>query len=378
MILVVDENIPQGKEAFGNFGQVISAPGRKITNDMLTNVDALIVRSITNVNEELIKNTPVKFIGTATIGTDHVDKNYLQNKGIQFADAAGCNAYSVAEYVVASINKYVLNTGKKFNELSIGIIGCGNVGSKVARFADALDMKTIINDPPLERKNGEKFFQTLDEALSADVITFHVPLNKTGIDKTVHLLNAQNINKIKPGAMLINSSRGAVVCNESLLNRIKNKNDLFTVLDVWENEPNINIELLEKVNFGTPHIAGYSFEGKINGTKIIHDKLAEFLGVNSDWLPDYPDIQVDEFTFNSTGNFELELDKLITAIYNIGSDSEQLKKYHPDETEPLGKYFDKLRKEYPVRREFNNYKVKITPAENSIKELLKRLRFAVE
>lgn len=377
MKLVVDENIPQGKEAFGQFGEIVLSGGRNITNEMVKEADVLIVRSITQVNEQLLKNSNVKFVGTATIGTDHVDKIYLEKSGIQFADAAGCNAFSVAEYVLYAINQFLSINNKKYEELSIGIIGYGNVGSKVAKFAEALGMKVIINDPPLERLTQDKNFRSLDEALAADIITFHVPLNKTGIDKTVHLLNEDNINKIKSGAMLINSSRGPVVKNETLLNRLKDKNDLFSVLDVWEGEPKLNNELLGRVNIGTPHIAGYSYEGKINGTTIIYNKLCEYLKKETNWAPQYPQISVNEFEFDTSNNFEIEFDKLTKKIYDINSDSDKLKKSLFLEAEQQPKYFDELRKKYHIRREFNNYSIRLSSSSKIVKEILENLRFNV-
>ncbi len=377
MKLVVDENIPQGKEAFGKFGDIVLAHGRTISNEMLKDADVLIVRSITKVDEQLLNSTKVKFVGTATIGTDHVDKSYLEKENIYFADAAGCNAFSVAEYVVCAINQYLEKFNKNFTELTIGVIGYGNVGSKVVRFAEALGMKVLINDPPLERNSTEKIFCSLDETLSADVITFHVPLNKSGIDKTVHLLNEASINKIKSGTMLINSSRGPVIDNNTLLKRLKKKSDLFAVLDVWEGEPNFIPELLELVDIGTPHIAGYSFEGKINGTKIIHDKLCAFLKIKKDWQPNYPAIENDTLLFNTGNNFENEFNLLTKNIYDISRDSSDLKKSLLPGIESREKYFDELRKKYYIRREFLNYYIKQTQKNDRVKEILEKLRFNV-
>ena len=378
MKLTVDENIPQGKEAFGKFGEIVLSNGRKITNDMLKDTDVLIVRSITNVNRELLKNTNVRFVGTATIGTDHIDKEYLANENIRFADAAGCNAYSVAEYIICSMLQYLVPADIKFKDTSIGIIGCGNVGSKVAGFVKSLGMKVFMNDPPLQRKGGDNIYCSFDDAAAADIVTFHVPLNKTGIDKTYHLLNETNIDKIKSGALLINSSRGPVIKNDALLKRLKDRSDLFTVLDVWENEPNFDPELLKFVNYGTPHIAGYSFEGKMNGTKIIHDKLCEFLNSDSDWQPLYPEIEKKNFQFNSNNNFEIELNKLTKEIYGISFDSDNLKKSLSFDNDSRGKYFDELRKKYYTRREFNNYSVEIIPQNEEVKNKLKALRFNIK
>ena len=375
MKLVVDENIPQGKEAFGRFGEITLSGGREIRNEMLRDTDILIVRSITQVNEKLLKDTKIKFVGTATIGTDHVDKSYLEKENICFADAAGCNAFSVAEYVIGAITQYLIQNKKSFSDLSIGVVGCGNVGTKVVRFAKAMGMNVLINDPPLERETGDKIFCSLDDALQADVVTFHVPLNKTGIDKTYHLINETNIDKIKSGAMLINSSRGPVVENDVLLRRLIENEDLFTVLDVWEGEPNLNKELLNIVNIATPHIAGYSLEGKLNGTKIIYDKLCEFLKVRPEWQPDYPVIETDSFTFGSADVFENEFDKLTKNIYNINLDNNNLKASLKIDDEQRPKYFDELRKKYRIRREFSNYTVNLLESEKTLKERLNSLRF---
>ncbi len=377
MKLVVDENIPQGKEAFETFGDVVFSAGREINNNLLKDADALIVRSITQVNEELLKNTKVKFVGTATIGTDHIDKNYLEKSGIHFAVAAGCNAFSVAEYVICAINQYLTTTKKTFSDITIGVVGCGNVGSKVVKFSKALGMNVLINDPPIERVSKDKIFCTLDEILSADIITFHVPLNKTGIDKTVHLLNETNLDKIKSGAMLINSSRGPVVKNDALLKRLKEKSDLFSVLDVWEGEPVLTEELLDLVNIGTPHIAGYSYEGKMNGTAIIYNKLCDFLGKGKNWEPVYPPIEKTNFLFNPQNNFEEEFNKLTSGIYNILFDSKNLKNSLSVEKDLRPKYFDDLRKKYYIRREFKNYSVNLLQNDEILKEILINLRFTL-
>jgi len=375
MKLVVDENIPQGKEAFETFGDVVFSAGREINNKLLKDAEVLIVRSITQVNEDLLRDTNVKFVGTATIGTDHIDKNYLENSGIRFADAAGCNAFSVAEYVLCAINQYLITAKKSFSDMTIGVVGCGNVGSKVVKFAKALGMNVLINDPPLDRISPEKKFCSLDEALSADIITFHVPLNKTGIDKTVHLLNETNLEKIKSGAMLINSSRGPVVKNDALLKRLKGKRDLFTVLDVWEGEPKLSEELLYIVNIGTPHIAGYSYEGKMNGTAIIYNKLCDFLGKEKKWEPVYPPIEKTSFLFDATKNFEEEFNKLTSSVYNVLFDSKNLKDSLSIEKNLRSKYFDDLRRKYYIRREFKNYSIKLSQDNEKIKEILTNLRF---
>lgn len=374
--IIVDENIVFAKEAFALFGNVTLLSGREINNSILKDADILIVRSITKVDKELLKNTPVKFVGTATIGTDHIDLEYLKKNKIAFADAKGCNAYSVAEYLIVSL----LNLSVRFNftlkEKSIGIVGVGNVGSKVAKFADALGMKVLLNDPPLQRAGNNNSFVSLDEILNADIITLHVPLNLSGIDRTYHLFDKKKLMELKDGTILINTSRGAVIKNQELLEIIDTKK-LKVVLDVWENEPDINIDLLNKVIIGTPHIAGYSLEGKINGTKMIFDALADYLNLNIsfNFTKEAPTNSL--LSFEKSETIEKDLDQIISKIYPIRRDDKLMRKMLNMSREERIKYFDLLRKDYPIRREFNNYRVELKNFDGKTKNILTNLRFNI-
>ncbi|MFN3693868.1 MAG: 4-phosphoerythronate dehydrogenase [Ignavibacterium sp.] len=224
MKIIVDENIAFAKEAFSLFGDVVLLPGREITNETLKNADVLIIRSVTDVNEKLLSNTSVKFVGTATIGTDHIDLDYLKSMDITFADAKGCNAYAVAEYFLTALLKVCSDEDISLQNKSIGVIGVGNVGSKVAGFSELLGLKVLKNDPPLQRENPDENFYSLDEVLQCDIITLHVPLTLEGEDKTYHLLNAENFEVLKDGSILINTSRGAVIDNQALRKVINQKN----------------------------------------------------------------------------------------------------------------------------------------------------------
>lgn len=376
MNLLIDENVAFAGTAFSQFGNVKLVHGRKITNELLTNADILIVRSITQVDEFLLKGTPVKFVGTATIGTDHIDVNYLNSKNITFADAKGCNAYSVAEYVVAALLNLAVRFDFKLKNKSIGIVGVGNVGSKVADFFSALGMKVFLNDPPLKRMGDNRDFVEIDEILKCDIITIHTPLNLAGIDKTFHLFDNKVLSKLKNNTILINSARGAVIDNKALTNIIDKKN-LKVVLDVWENEPGIDEHLLKKVILATPHIAGYSYEGKVNGTKMIYDALCKYLNQDKtyDFKPDSP--EKNKIEFNYTDNIEVSLNNLITQIYSIKNDDIKMRKSSVMDLKERSEYFDLLRKNYPVRREFNNYTITAASISKNIKALLKKLRFEI-
>lgn len=374
--ILVDENIAFANSAFNHFGEVILTPGREITNKSLKNIDVLIVRSITNVNEELLHNTSVKFVGTATIGTDHIDLDYLESQKIYFAYAKGCNAYSVAEYVVAALLNLAVRFDFKLKKKSIGIVGVGNVGSKVALFAEALGMKVLLNDPPLKRIGDKRNFAELNEILKCDIISLHTPLNISGIDKTFHLISKENLDKIKDGTILINTSRGAVINNDDLLKVIETKH-LKVVLDVWENEPDFNEELLKKVLIGTPHIAGYSYEGKVNGTKMIYNSLCKFL--HKEPAFDFNLIKPNNYKLHLTSENSLEkrLNNLVSQVYPIKRDDDKMKKSALMSVLERKKYFDLQRKNYPLRREFDNYSVVLDKTETENRRLIDKLRFKI-
>lgn len=376
MKIVVDENITYAKEAFSDFGDVQLVDGRKITNQQLINVDALIARSITDVNSNLLSGTKVKFVGTATIGSDHIDLNYLKKNNIVFADAKGCNADSVAEYVFTVLLKIAVDEKIKLNGKTIGVVGIGNIGSRVVKIAEAFGMKVLKNDLPLERKGIGENYVSLDEILHADIITLHVPLNKGEEDNTVHLLNEKNLMRIGGKTILINTSRGAVIDNDALNNIIPDKK-LSNILDVWENEPRVNIDLLNITKIGTAHIAGYSLEGKVNGTKMIYEALCNLTGKTPYWKPALPEVKNKEIVLDDSKSDELKLYNLLRTVYDIEADDKRMKNMLKVNEEERGNYFDRLRKEYPLRREFFNYTIRLRKEEHHLKKILETLRFKV-
>ncbi|HIE44486.1 MAG TPA: 4-phosphoerythronate dehydrogenase [Candidatus Omnitrophica bacterium] len=359
MRIVADENIPYVKEAFSSIGEVITLPGRNITKETLKNTHILLVRSITRVDRELLEGSSLRIVATATIGTDHLDKEYLNKRGIHYASAPGSNANSVAEYVVAAL----LSLSEEYNFTmtgkTIAVIGVGNVGSRVVNKVEALGLKVLQNDPPLARKTGKSCYLPIEEVLDSDIVTLHVPLTYEGEDATFHMVSEQFILRMKRGAILINASRGKIV-DESALHRAIDANRLKSVvLDVWENEPEIDVGLLKKVNIGTPHIAGYSFDGKVKGTEMIYRAVCEFLGRKPSWIPRLPPSPNPEVRIETTqkGSFEPILHKVIRTVYDIEADEAKFRGILDVPHERRGQYFDSLRKNYPVRREFYNTKV---------------------
>lgn len=377
MKLVIDENISFAEEAFGNFGDIILLNGRKIDNKILKDADALIVRSITNVDEALLKNTGVKFVGTATIGTDHIDLDYLNQKNIVFTSAAGCNSYAVTEYVFTAVSSIIHNKRIEKGNFTLGIVGFGNIGSKVARYAESMGIETCISDPPLERKGIPQKFQPLKKVLESDIITFHVPLNMDGEDRTYHLLDEANLQLLNPGTILINSSRGPVVDNKALLKRLQKENDLYAVLDVWENEPDFIPDLLENIIYGTPHIAGYSLEGKVNGTKIVYDALCKFFGLESGWSPTLPSVEKNIIDLDESKSKLEILYSIFENVYSINEDDLLLRNSLNMAAEQKKEYFDKLRKNYKYRRELNNYKLRFLDSRTDEHDWLKEFRLKI-
>lgn len=376
MNLIVDENIAFAQQAFSGFGNVKFVDGRSLTNSDVKDFDILIIRSVTKVDERLLQTSKIKFVGTATIGTDHIDLDYLKKNNIFFADAKGCNADSVAEYVFTALLKIVSDKNISLKEKTIGVVGIGNIGSRVVRLAESFGMKVLKNDPPLERHGIGKNYVSLDEILKADIITLHVPLTYDGVDKTFHLLNEKNLKQIKKEAIIINTSRGGVIDNSALLNETRIK-DFQLILDVWENEPSINIDLSEKTEVATPHIAGYSLEGKVNGTKMIYDSLCNFLKIKSSWKPELPLINKNYLKLRDADTDERKLYELFSSIYKIESDSLRFKEITKLNQNEQARYFDFLRKSYPERREFNNFSVSLTENEKYLKSVLESFRFKV-
>jgi erythronate-4-phosphate dehydrogenase len=330
------------------------------------------------VNEKLLAGSSVKFVATATIGFEHVDTSYLKKRGIGFASAPGSNANSVAEYIVAAL----LSVGKKrkitLAGKSIGVVGVGNVGSRVAKKCLALGMKVKLNDPPLARQTGDPKYRPLNELFDCDFITFHTPLTKEGQDKTFHLADDNFFASLKPGCVFINTSRGGVHDTASLKAAIKSGKFGAVILDVWENEPNIDCELLRIVDISTPHIAGYSFDGKIAGMIMIYDAACKYFKVEpkhkiEDFLPPP---KVPQITIEKIGPDQQEvLRDVVQQVYVINRDDFNTREIAMVDPQIRGKFFDDLRKNYPVRREFQNTTVILNQNSETLTNMLKGIGF---
>lgn len=380
MIIVADENIPFAREAFSPLGEVRLVHGRKMTAETVKDATLLLVRSITKVNEALLKGSAVRFVATATIGTDHVDEAYLRREGIKFSSAPGSNSNSVSEYITAALLVIAKRRGYRLEGREIGVVGVGNVGSKVAAKAEALGMKVMLCDPPLRRATGDEKYRPLEELFDCDALTFHVPLYKEGPEATYHLINSELLKRLKPGAVVLNSSRGAVADNAALLGALKEGSVRDAVLDVWEGEPRINVDLLAHVAIGTPHIAGYSYDGKVNGTEMIYCAACEFLGRKPDWrlaeympAPEVPEIALD----GVVQDVEDALRDVIEKVYSIERDDAGIRATAGLSEAERGPAFDRLRKEYPRRREFQNTVVRLSSVDPRLRAKLSGIGFKI-
>lgn len=331
MNILVDDAIFAYKKIFAEFGKIIVIAGRSIKNTDLKNIDILIIRSRTKVDSNLLKNSKVKFVGSAVAGLDHIDLEYLNNNNIYFAHAGGCNANAVAEYVISGI----LNLAKKYNfdykNKTLGIIGVGNTGKALKQKAENLQIELLLNDPIRQKNENLKNFVSLNKALSADIISFHIPLTFKGEFSSHNLLNADNFSMVKDNAIIFNAARGGVIDENVWL-----KHQGIKIIDCWQNEPNINKQLLATSELATPHIAGHSIDAKFMGSIMIYQQLCDFLHIKAH--PHKLNIVNQNFS-------KLSFLDAINKIYNFKNDDKILRNGN----------FEDYRINYPQRSEWHNY-----------------------
>jgi erythronate-4-phosphate dehydrogenase len=373
MKIVVDKNIPFIRGVLEKYADVVYLPGGVISRTDVMDADALIVRTRTKCDAALLEKTNVRFIATATIGHDHIDAEFCDEHNILWTNAEGCNSSSVQQYLGATLVYCASKLNFSLPEKTIGIVGVGNVGSKVATLCRAFGMRVLLNDPPRQRREGGEAFVSLATLVNqADIITFHVPLNDGGEDNTFHLADAALLSKLKAHQILINTSRGEVVDGATLKSMLARGDIAGCILDVWEKEPAIDLELLKRVDIGTPHIAGYSADGKANGTAMSVNALSKIfnLGIR-DWYPaDVPPPVQPQITIDCGPlSHEEVLSTAIRRTYDICADDERLR------AAPAG--FEKQRAEYPLRREFTSYTITLLNAHGDIEASLKKIGFTI-
>jgi erythronate-4-phosphate dehydrogenase len=371
--IIADDKIPFLKGALEPYASIRYMAGREIGNSDVKHADALLIRTRTRCNESLLHGSKVKFIATATIGFEHIDTDYCDTHAISWTNAPGCNAASVQQYIASVLATLAVKNGLTLRGKTLGIVGVGHVGKKVETLAGLLGMKVFLNDPPRSRNEGNKGFVPLEQLLEeSDIITLHVPLNRNGEDKTVHLINRDTLGRCKTGAWLINSSRGEVVDGDALKSALSEGRLSGAVLDVWENEPLVDIQLLEKVTLATPHIAGYSADGKINGTV----RVVRSLGVHFDlpvqsWKPSGPPEPSDPAIILDCRDQSLEMlaCRAILHAYDVSEDNARFRSKPVD--------FEKQRGNYPFRREFPAYKIILLNGSDEARDMFRAFGFHI-
>lgn len=373
MKIIIDDKIPYIRGAFEDVAEVIYLPGSKTTAEIAKNADAIVTRTRTICNEKLLAGSSVKFIATATIGYDHIDTDYCDAAGIKWTNAPGCNSKSVEQYIASALMVLAETKKLKLKDLCIGIVGVGNVGSKVAKICEIFGMKVLLNDPPRERAEGSDKFVSLETIKNeADIISLHVPLNIKGEDATFHMGNESFFSALKKRPVLINSCRGEVIKTDAVKKALKTKQLSSFVCDCWENEPDLDLELLGMTEIATPHIAGYSKDGKAKGTTMSVHAISEFFGLGlNNWqpsgveLPTNPIIEIDGEGMNEQEVFS----KAILHTYDIRHD-DKLLRLSPE-------HFEQQRGDYPTRREFPAFTVRTQRVEEKTLEKLELLGFNV-
>lgn len=362
MKILVDENMPYARELFSRTGDVVAVPGRPLPEAELQDADGLMVRSVTKVNAALLAGTPVKFVGTATAGTDHIDDASLAAAGISFSAAPGCNAIAVVEYVFSSLLLLAERDGFELRDRTVGIVGVGNVGDRLQKRLQAWGVKTLLCDPPRADRGDQETFHSLDDLVAqADILTFHTPLFKDGPYKSWHLADAALLMALKPNTILINACRGPVVDNAALLEVLKMRHDLSVVLDVWEPEPDLSLDLLDKVDIATAHIAGYTLEGKARGTTQVFEAWCDFIGQPQQVALEslLPAPEFGSITLRGKLD-QPTLKRLVHLVYDVRRDDAPLRKVAAKPGE-----FDRLRKQYEERREWSSLQVHCDDAETA-------------
>ncbi|MCJ7447067.1 MAG: 4-phosphoerythronate dehydrogenase PdxB [Bacteroidales bacterium] len=371
--IIADDKIPFLKGILEPFARITYLPGKNIVNEILKDADALLIRTRTKCTESLLKGSGVRFIGTATIGFDHIDIQFCRKHKIKWTNAPGCNSSSVQQYMAAALLKTAAEVGFSLKDKSIGIVGVGNVGKKVENFARIVGMNVLLNDPPRARKEGDKTFVKLNTLLKeSDIVTLHVPLNIVGDDKTYNLFNEKIFKRMKKGAWLFNASRGEVVETSALKSVLLSGKLGGAVIDVWENEPDIDLELMGKVFLATPHIAGYSTDGKANGTSMIVNALSRYFNFPlKGWFPEnIPPPASPVIKLDGKGKSDEDIIReAVNLTYDIETDNFNLRSSPYD--------FENQRGDYPLRREFHAYTAKLKGGSKIAVKMLKDLGFRV-
>lgn len=383
MLIVADENIPLVEAFFGDVGEVRRVSGRTMSPEDVREADVLLVRSVTQVNRALLEGSRVRFVGTTTIGTDHVDLGWLEESGIRFSAAPGCNANSVVEYVLSVLSLYAERRAlDDWSRLTVGIVGVGNVGGELAEKLVRIGFSVKLCDPPRaeHEPEGANTFVDLDEALACDVVSIHTPLTRDSAHPTFHMVGERELAGLNAEQLLINAGRGEVIDSAALYERLGQGNAPLVALDVWEQEPRINPELVDRVWLATPHIAGYSLEGKVQGTEMIYQAISKFLGLPTRKQAGQflPEPALSKVSFTSSADERAAIRIALRACYDPRQDDARLRQTMRAPTDERGAAFDRLRRNYPVRRECSSLKVQLKGTSKSLQDSFRAIGFKLK
>ena len=372
--IIADNKIPYLKGVLEPYADIEYYPGKMITSRIVKDADALFIRTRTKCNRDLLDGSNVKFITSATIGFDHIDTDYCKKQKIIWTNAPGCNSSSVQQYVASALVTLSRKHGFSLRNKTLGVIGVGHVGTKVVSLAEYLGINVLLNDPPRMRNESPCGFVTLEGILrDCDIITFHVPLNMSGEDKTYHMIDDKLLEQTNHDSFVINTSRGAVADTNALKNALKSGKIAGAVIDVWEGEPEIDNELLDLADIATAHIAGYSADGKANGTAMSVQAVSKFfnLGIEN-WRPDNKLLHDNTVISinNKTKSYEDIITEAVIATYNIMEDDKRMRQSPGT--------FEKQREDYPLRREFSSFTVKLSNKDKEVERVLRRIGFKTE
>ena len=375
MLIVADENIPLVDAFFAEFGEIRRLPGRQITRADVHDADVLLVRSVTKVDRDLLEGSAVRFVGPCTIGTDHLALDYFHQEGIQWSSAPGCNARGVVDYVLGSLLTLAEIEGADLNQRTYGVVGAGEVGGRLVNVLKGLGFNVLVCDPPRQAAEGGDYVSLEQIIERCDVISLHTPLDKSAENATWHLLDQQRLNQLKHGTWLINASRGPVIDNNALREVLTQREDLQAVLDVWEAEPQVDVELADLCVLATPHIAGYSLDGKQRGTAQIYQAFCDFLGQEAviklaDLLP-APWLAKVELSADSDPAWALAT--VCRGVYDPRRDDADFRRSLVGTVQEQKLAFDALRKHYPVRREIEGLQVRIEGESQGLTQMVKAL-----
>ena len=375
MRILADENIPM-LEVFARHGQLRRVAGRSLDRAVLANAEVLLVRSVTQVDQALLAGSQVKFVGTCTIGTDHLDLQYLTQQGIGWASAPGCNARGVVDYVLGALLTLAERDAVELSKRCYGVVGAGQVGQRLVQVLRGLGWQVLVCDPPRQQAEGGDYVDLATVLERCDVVSLHTPLTQQGEHPTFHLLGAEQLQSLQQGSWLINASRGAVVDNQALKQLLTQRHDLRVALDVWEGEPQVDAELAQRCDIASAHIAGYSLDGKIRGTSQIYQAFCQHFALADSAAIEFPAQSLLAMELAAHTPVEEALRVICRAVYDPRSDDAAFRLSLQGDALTRRAAFDQVRKNYPVRREIPDLQVQINQPTAELQQMLQALGIA--